>query len=73
MKRHGDDMSNKNKRFSFSNDNRPPMSPSPSGSGSYYSYQSPQMWVDPRTASKNHTSMNMYQPQNMMMQWSSPR
>lgn len=71
MKRHGDDMANKNKRFSFSSDNRPPPQHSPQ-SGSYYSYSSP-MWVDPRTDPKNHPNMNMFQPQNMMhMQWNNP-
>ena len=72
MKRHGDDMANKNKRFSYTNDNRSPIQPSPSGSNSYYSYQSA-MWVDPRNDPKNHPNMNMFQPQNMMMQWSNPR
>lgn len=73
MKRHGEDMANKNKRFSFTSDSRPPLQPSPqSSSSSYYSYQSP-MWVDPRTDPKNHANMNMFQPQNVMMQWSNPR
>lgn len=72
MKRHGDDIANKNKRFSFTSDNRPPLQPSPQSSSSYYSYQSP-MWVDPRTDPKNHANMNMFQTQNMMMQWTNPR
>lgn len=70
MKRHGDDLANKNKRFSFSNDSRPPPQQSPQSS-SYYSYSSP-MWVDPRTDPKNHPNMNMFQPQSMMMSWSNP-
>lgn len=103
MKRHLDDMSQKNKRFSYNNDNRyndnrSPLHPSPqsggagrppsrdggagsggsgggrggSGSGSFFSYSS-SMWVDPRSDSKGHSNMNVFQPQNVMMQWTNPK
>lgn len=104
MKRHLDDMSQKNKRFSYNNDNRyndnrSPLHPSPQsagrppsrdggggggggggsgssggrgGSGSFFSYSS-SMWVDPRSDSKGHSNMNVFQPQNVMMQWTNPK
>lgn len=83
MKRHSDDMSQKNKRFSYNNDNRSSLHPSPQsggggggggggGSGSYFSYSS-SMWVDPRSDPKGHSNMNVFQPQNVMMQWTNPK
>lgn len=69
MKRnHNDDMPNKNKRFSYPNENRSSM-PSTHSAGSYYSYQTPMQWVDPRADHKNNSNMNMYSHHNMMMQW----
>lgn len=56
MKRHADDMANKAKRYSYTNDNRPMPQPSPQPS-TYYPYQSA-MWNDPRV-DKNHGNLNM--------------
>lgn len=67
MKRnHNEEILNKNKRFSYPNDNRAPPPPTHSP-GSYYAYQTPLSWAD----AKGHANISMYPPQNMMMPWNS--
>lgn len=43
------------------------------GSGSYFGSYSSSMWIDPRSDPKGHSNMNVFQPQNVMMQWTNPK